>query len=136
MSKRCPSATFVCVARLPDHRLAFTRRSLRRQCGVADAFPTTSEDVWGVVYEVSQDDLEELDRREGIHSNSYRRTSIMVFPDGSEVRALPVETYFAVRQPNPPLPNQQYKELILKGAQSWGLPKWYIAKLQQIEVGE
>jgi len=39
MRDRCPSALFVAIAKLPDHRLAFTRKSIKRACGVADAVP-------------------------------------------------------------------------------------------------
>ncbi len=37
MVERCPSTRFVGVATLPDRRLAFTRRSVNRGCGVAGA---------------------------------------------------------------------------------------------------
>jgi hypothetical protein len=36
MKTRCPSARFVAVALLPDYKLAFTRKSINRGCGVAD----------------------------------------------------------------------------------------------------
>ena len=39
MKERCPSAKFVAVAKLTDHSLQFTRRSVNRGCGVADAVP-------------------------------------------------------------------------------------------------
>ena len=35
MRERCPSAMFVCIAKLKDRRLAFTRKSKDRGCGVA-----------------------------------------------------------------------------------------------------
>jgi len=34
---RCPSASFLGIAVLLDHRLAFSRYSTTRNCGVADA---------------------------------------------------------------------------------------------------
>jgi hypothetical protein len=36
MRERCPSSRFVGIAVLRDHKLAFTRKSLKRGCGVAD----------------------------------------------------------------------------------------------------
>jgi hypothetical protein len=57
MSERCPSARFVAIAELPHHRLAFTRRSKNRNCGVADAVPDVSQSVWGVVYAISHDEI-------------------------------------------------------------------------------
>ena len=64
MKKRCPCAQFVCRAKLPSHRLAFTLRSCRRRCGVADILRDETKDVWGVVYELSESELENLDKDE------------------------------------------------------------------------
>ncbi len=36
---RCPSHKFLCAAELPGHKLAFTRYSRKRECGVADIVP-------------------------------------------------------------------------------------------------
>jgi len=65
MQERCPSARFFGVALLPDHKLAFTRKSIKRGCGVADAVPTQGQKVWGVVYEVTDRDVIKLDKSEG-----------------------------------------------------------------------
>jgi cation transport regulator ChaC len=138
MRERCPSATFVGVARLADHRLAFTRKSVNRCCGVADVVPEQGGSVWGVVYQVPELEVGSLDKSEGYRpgrdKNSYSRRQCMVFLDGNENRPLTVETYCAERQPNPPLPNQAYKDLILSGARFWRLPADYIAELEAIEV--
>ena len=64
MRERCPSTRFVCVAKLPNHRLAFTRKSTRRNCGVADAVKAEGNEVWGVVYEIDDIDLPKLDSLE------------------------------------------------------------------------
>jgi hypothetical protein len=42
----------------------------------------------------------------------------------------------ATRNPNPPLPNADYKTLLVEGADYWHLPKEYIAELEQIEVAK
>jgi hypothetical protein len=51
MVERCSSARFVGTALLPNHRLAFTRKSIRRSCGVADAVLDRGRNIWGVVYD-------------------------------------------------------------------------------------
>lgn len=138
MKERCPSATFVAVAQLPDHRLDFTRKSVNRACGVADAVPEAGRKVWGVVFEISTLDVGALDKSEGYRPgrdrNSYWRRECMVFVDGDEKRPLTASTYFAEREPAPPLPNSAYKELILSGARHWHLPGDYIAELEAIQV--
>jgi gamma-glutamylcyclotransferase (GGCT)/AIG2-like uncharacterized protein YtfP len=136
--ERCPSACFVGMAVLPDHQLAFTRESRKRQCGVADAVRGDGRKLWGVVYEIDDRDLPRLDDCEGYEPgrsrNAYCRRECVVSLDGDEKRPLTVLAYFADRQANPPLPNAEYKELILSGARYWHLPEDYIGELEQIEV--
>lgn len=55
--ERCPSHRFVCVAQLPGYRLAFTRRSEKRGCGVADVIAAQNAAVWGVVFKMTDADL-------------------------------------------------------------------------------
>jgi gamma-glutamylcyclotransferase (GGCT)/AIG2-like uncharacterized protein YtfP len=138
MKGRCPSAAFVGVAQLPDHQLAFTRKSLNRGCGVADAVLEAGCTVWGAVFEISALEVGALDTSEGYRPgrdrNSYWRRACMVFLDGDGERPLTAYAYFAEREPNPPLPNQAYKDFILSGARYWHLPGHYIAELEAILV--
>ena len=139
---RCPSAEFVCVAELPDHKLDFTRLSVCRGCGVADAVRADGHRVCGVVYDISEEDLANLDKREGYrpdrprYRNSYVREKCQVTALDGEARTRTVWTYFAIPQENPPLPNREYKDLIVSGANHWELPADYIAELERIETSE
>jgi hypothetical protein len=138
MRERCPSARFVGVAVLTDHRLGFTRKSINRGCGVADAVRDEGQSLWGVVYEFADVDIGKLDKSEGYRpgreKNSYWRRECMVFLDGDEQGPLTVRAYFADPQTNTPPPNQAYKNLILSGARHWHLPEEYIRELEHIEV--
>lgn len=138
MRGRCPSARFVGRAVLPDYRLAFTRRSDARGCGVADAVLEKGRCVWGVVYEISDLDVGGLDTPEGYRPgremNSYWRRGCVVLLDGDEQQPLTVSTYFAEREPDPPPPNQAYMDLLLSGARHWCLPDEYIKDLERIGV--
>jgi hypothetical protein len=49
MRGRCPSARYVAIAVLRNHTLAFTRKSVKRGCGVADAVWSERQEMWGVV---------------------------------------------------------------------------------------
>ncbi len=138
MRDRCPSARFVGVASLHDHRLAFTRRSVKRGCGVADVVPVEGQVVWGTVFEIDDHDIGQLDAAEGYSpgraKNSYRREERRVFLDGDDTRPSAAAVYFGEPQEAPPLPNQDYKNLILSGGRRWGLPEVYIRQLEAIEV--
>jgi gamma-glutamylcyclotransferase (GGCT)/AIG2-like uncharacterized protein YtfP len=138
MRERCPSSRFVGIAVLRDHKLAFTRESVNRGCGVADVVAQDGAQVWGVVYEIDDLDVGKLDAAEGFtpgrEKNSYYRRECLVFLDGDGQRPLKVSTYFGNPQPSPPLPNAAYKNLILTGARYWHLPEKHIRELEQIEV--
>ena len=115
MQDRCPSARFFGVALLLDHKLAFTRKSIKRGCGVADILATQGQNVWGVVYEIDARDIATLDASEGYKlgrkKNSYFRRECVVLLDGNDQQQLTAFTYFADPIPNPPLPNIEYKNL-------------------------
>ena len=141
MKERCPCAKFVCRAKLPSHRLAFTLRSLRRRCGVADILRDETKHVWGVVYELLESELENLDKDEDFNpgrpygQNEYSRENCYVWHEGDAKRPLLVSLYRGHPQPNPPLPNCDYKNLIVEGAKQWQLPADYIQELESIQTG-
>jgi hypothetical protein len=58
------STTDLGAARLADHRLAFTRRSVKTGTGVADIVPAPGETVWGALYELGDGELAAIDRKE------------------------------------------------------------------------
>jgi cation transport regulator ChaC len=140
MKQRCPLAKFVCRAKLPSHRLAFTLKSARRDCGVADVLPHRAKDVWGVVYELPDDELKDLDKREGYRpakpydQSEYTREDHYVWREGDSKRLLLVALYRGHPQLDPPLPSDDYKELIVDGAKHWNLPAEYIRELESIKT--
>lgn len=140
--ERCSSAQFLCIAKLEDHRLAFSRFSKNRKCGVADAVPASEHSIWGVVYEISEKEVTILDSKEGFYPNqpdkkhSYIRKNCEVLIDGNDQKALSVWTYFALKEPNPPPPDAKYKKLIVDGAKFWKLPEEYVTKLEKIQVAQ
>lgn len=130
MLERCPDCEVTGVAKLVDHRLAFTRFSRNRQSWVADIVEAPGSDVWGVLYGLSRRDRDELDANEG-HPSAYRRGPITVLDvDGNVVAAC---TYRVVtKQPEKP-PAAAYWRLLVEGAREHGLPPDYIARLETLE---
>jgi gamma-glutamylcyclotransferase (GGCT)/AIG2-like uncharacterized protein YtfP len=142
MRERCSAAEFLCRARLNDYRLVFPRKSIRRRCGVAGIVPLPGQAVWGVVYNLPDCDLSHLDAQEGYNANrsraenAYMRVQVIVEQEGDDSVPLPVQTYIAVPQSNPPLPNRDYMQLIIGGAKFWSLPPEYIVTLEQQETSD
>ena len=141
MRGRCPSAQFVCAARLKDHRLEFTRFSTIRRCGVADVVQSTGVQVWGAVFQIDVTEIGSLDKSEGYRTgrqcteNAYERSLIHVERAGEVQEALAAWTYTVVSKLDTnPMPSQEYKQLILDGARMWRLPMSYIKQLEAIET--
>lgn len=140
MKERCASARFVGMAELRDHKLAFTRRSVKRGCGVCDAVPLSGNSMWGAVFEVVDADIGRLDVHEGYQpgraKNSYWRKECHVYVNGDDKQPMAVVSYFGDPQDNPPLPNSKYKNLLISGARRWQLPDAYVKQLEAIEVSD
>jgi gamma-glutamylcyclotransferase (GGCT)/AIG2-like uncharacterized protein YtfP len=126
----CPRGAFVGPARLPGHRLAFSRYSRQRRGGSADVVPDAESEVWGVLYEVKDADLETLDRSEDVPA-AYRREEVVV--EDGEGRERQAFTFVANRTGDF-LPHRDYLKLIVQGAEARGLPREWIRQLQTIKT--
>ena len=139
--KRCPSTRAVSVAVARDYRLAFTRFSTNRQCGAADILASPGEEVWGMLYEIHEAEIDVLDECEGFRpgrareENAYERVEIDVWKTGTPVYPERVWTYMVVRKLDPcPRPSAEYKRLMVGGARHWGFPDGYLEQLEAIEI--
>jgi len=133
----CPRSTVVGPARLPGYRLAFSRYSRQRRGGSADIVPAcpagrpdAEAEVWGVLYEVSDADLDTLDRSEDVPAAYRRETVVLVDAEGRERQAV---TYVANRTGDF-LPHPDYLRLIVEGAEARGLPQEWIRHLETIKT--
>ncbi len=126
----CSRSSVVGPARLPGRRLAFSRYSRQRRGGSANVLPDDGAEVWGVLYEVSDADLDTIDRSEDVPA-AYRREAVVVEDaEGHERQAV---TYVANRTGDF-LPHPDYLRLIVEGAEARGLPSHYVAALRQIRT--
>ena len=83
MARRCPGATPATMATLLDHRLVFRGPSKNRGAGVASVDPAPGPGVRGLVWNLSEEDLLTLDRREGAPQWYKRATVSVATDDGS-----------------------------------------------------
>jgi len=130
MRGRCPSARFLFIAMLPQHKLAFTRKC-NKGTGVSDIVSDENSDVWGVVYLIDDTEVGKLEKAEGYEprreSNAYNRIEIRVYADGNLEQPHTAIAYVVnVKEVNVPNPSQEYKNYIVNGARFWHLPEVYI----------
>jgi gamma-glutamylcyclotransferase (GGCT)/AIG2-like uncharacterized protein YtfP len=130
MQRRCPSTKFVCIAVLKNYRFAIARHSRLRNCGTANIFTETGSEVWGIVYDVSEEELAILDGFE----DGYRRERVLVLATGDNERSVEVLVYIAEKEDNVPLPNSEYKRLMVAGARYWNIPELYRLMLEQLQA--
>ena len=143
MQRRCPGHHVVGLAELRDFRLSFPLTSHDWGGGVASVSVAHGDAVWGVVYELTDEDLASLDRYEhfvgpGDQHNLYDRDTVSVqlvrADDGSFPRRLRAWTYIA-RPANPSPPSRRYLDAIVRGARHHRLPDDYVARLAATPVG-
>ncbi len=115
-------------ATLPDYRLRFSRRSLRRNCGALDVVPEPGAQVEGVLYRLPFRVSDRLDEREEVPRGGYRREAIAVYVQGQ--RYPDVRTYVVVdKLPEELAPNDWYFNVVMRGAVTCGLPEQYCWQL-------
>lgn len=106
---------------LPDMQLCFDYYSNGRQGGALDIRPRRGHLVHGVLYRASPEGWRVLDRKEGAPNYYKRIETLALKPDGAMV---PVVTYDVTpaRKREFCAPTAEYRQLVAKGLQAWGLP--------------
>ena len=134
-------------AYLENHRLGFTLYSkLTWKGGVADIVPEAGSKVWGVIYELTEEQLDKIDHYEGYKKdrdpkkNFYNRLEVEVV-DKKGVKQLCL-TYQAEvgdekrRKYLYHRPSEKYYEVIRKGGEEHGLLKEFSEHLKMASVTE
>jgi len=129
MGAHCPSAVCLGAARLDEHRLAFLRRSARTGTGVADVVSDPGATVWGAVWEIGEEDLVALDRKEGEGlAYARRETLVTLLSAGTTMR---VHIYAVISKTGYEVtPSREYLTRMITAAEAHGLPADYLAALR------
>ena len=125
MAERCPGARARFAARLPDHRIAFTYASRRWGGGAADILPAAGHSVWGLVWELDEEDLAQLDGYE----QGYERVALAVLDaSGAPHR---VVSYRVIAKGDH-RPTRHYLDKMLRWAERWRFPDTYLEALRAV----
>ena len=122
-------------AKLVGYRLVFNYSSSIRNCGVANIMEVKNKEVYGLLMEIDNDELQIIRKKEGC-PKCYKEVKICV--DSFEGQKLgEVITYKVVKnresnchQP----PSKNYLCLIILNAIKYRFPSFYIEALKQIET--
>jgi hypothetical protein len=116
---------------LPDYQVCFNIPVGPGERGVANVEPRPGVRTCGVLYSLTPQDFDRLDRTEGVHVGLYRRLPIEVVVGEEWVAAFTYRSSQTVagRKPSP-----RYIGLLLDGARHHALPPEYIRYLESIEL--
>jgi len=135
MAHLCPRHRYLGVGRLNDYRLAFTRRSVKTGSGVADIIEAPGQIVWGALYEIDDDEIAAIDRKEG-HGWAYVRVTVPVELEVGRPRNTAI-TYVVRSKESPDVPpSREYLCRVIEAAHARGLPGPYIEKLEAVRTAE
>lgn len=126
MKKRTPNAEYVGIGYIPNHDLVFNRKGSYRPGGVSSVVPTQGINAYGVIWAISHDELDEMDRIED--PDAYRRIEKKVITENDE--ELVCQVYVSIPQGKIKA-DQPYLELIISAAKSANLPDYWITRLEQ-----
>lgn len=126
LKERAPEAVFQYRAYVPDHTLAFPRWSSQWRCGLASLIPCPGERVWGVVFEITPEDLKILDQYgDEVPPGAFRHSTINVCPE-HEVNQAPWKEMVTTHIAKPAgkfKPKDHYIDFVLAGLKHWKLPQ-------------
>ena len=130
MASRCPGAVALGCARLPGYQLAFVWDSPGWGGGVATVIPSSRREVWGVLWDLTDEHVEALDRYEGVAIGAYTREHLYVEADEGLVNSL---IYLATDIREKP-PSGRYVDALIRGAQAHSLPADYVEQLRGLRL--
>lgn len=118
MAKSSPAARVVGQGLVEGFRLTFGVYSERWDGGATNIVPAEEGRVWGVVWDVPEEDFDKLDTFVG-HPSFYRRDEVVARVAGSLETCL---TYRVAHQHGYSKPDEAYLQLIRSAIREQGLP--------------
>ena len=126
----CPSAKFIMRATLPNFRVEFRFYSKSRKGGISSVIPYPGKLTRGVIYDVSEEDMQRLDELESVPQGLYIRERVLVLGDNGEYYK--ADLYRVVNPEGPFIPAVSYVELMVEGAEEHGLDPGYVENLRSL----
>ena len=101
----------------------------RGRTGVADVIPARDDTVWGALYDIEDDELTAIDRKEGYGWAYTRVVRPVLLEAGDQGQAAVVYTV-RIKEPAQVLPSRQYLDQLIAAAHERRLPDVYVEKLE------
>jgi gamma-glutamylcyclotransferase len=119
-------------ALLENYLLRFNLAIGPGERGAANLESQAGARTWGVLYLITVEQSEHLDRTEGVHRGAYRRIPVCAVVGGTE--RIAAFTYQSDRISLGRKPSPRYIGLLIEGAVQHGLPPGYLRYLRSFEL--
>lgn len=127
MRRSCPGARAGDTGWITGWRVGFGSYGDAGPGGGCHLFPAPEHTVYGLLYELDDDEMRALDTISGVDKGYYDRLDLQVELAGGGT--VPSITY-VIPNPGPFHPSESYTVPILSGARDLGLPEEYIRELE------
>jgi gamma-glutamylcyclotransferase (GGCT)/AIG2-like uncharacterized protein YtfP len=127
-----PRQRIICC--MPMHRLIFPKFFPPKNSGLSSVVRSrTREDaVWGVTFDLANQDLKRLDRYKGV-PNRYHLRAVVV-QDRGGLKSVAMTYVISAPDKEPSKPSQEMRDTIVDGAFKRKLPEKYIESLRELET--
>jgi gamma-glutamylcyclotransferase len=120
---------FISPGKLKNHKITFDCYSKALHSGVIDLVESRGDEIWGVVFDVTEDCARAMDNYEGVEGGMYQRKGCIVETQGGPLEAF---LYTVCRKISFQPPSKKYLQKLVQGAKVHNLPKEYIKFLGSI----
>ena len=121
LKRRAPEHKCLFKAYLPDHTIHFCRFSSQWRCGLASITPSQGERVWGVVFDLTDEDLKILDAFEGeVPEGAFRHLEATVVTEDGHKELVTTHSATPIGKFRV---KDHYLDFVIKGVKHWELPE-------------
>ncbi len=125
-----PTAKVVKRATLANYHIEFRKYSTDLEGGISTIIEAPGEFVEGIIYEVAEEEIAEMDILEDVPQGLYKRETFMVLDkEGKWEKA---DLYRVCTPKGPFKPSKKYVGYMLEGMHEQGFEPEYIKKFQDI----
>lgn len=133
MQSRCADSKKIGIGYMEDAQICFPNFYESWNGGVAGYKKASGQKMWGVLFELSELDVEKLRVFEGYihgrepHLNAYNEVTVEIFHAEEKIQCMTYEAFVA----GDFRPSLRYLKTIIQGAEENNLPEDYIESLSQ-----
>ncbi|MGJ5619541.1 gamma-glutamylcyclotransferase family protein [Sulfitobacter sp. MF3-043] len=129
IEERVGDVDFIGKGTLNGHDMVFSRKGSYRPGAVASVHRAPGSSVHGVIYSMSNSQLDRMDEIED--REAYQRQPVIIVNEFGD--SIVCAAHIAFPEDAPPPPDTEYVDLIVKSAREVGLPDAYIERLQRFK---